>query len=505
MRRLRYIAAVLVCVLFFPVSFAFAQQAHLTLFYTSDTHGHVIADADTLGMDLIRGVYKSTPNALLLDAGDYLFGTPHATLSRGKDIIDLMKITGYFAAAVGNHEFDYGRQTLERRKEEAESPPQPMRMLAANILRENGEPLFSPEASITVDGVKLCLFGLTTEATPIRTRPDNVAGLRFTGALDAAKAMAAKQRAEGCDVIIALSHVGSEKGETVTSLDLARELPEIDIIIDGHSHVTLEQKNDAGKLLVSPGAHGKFLGRLDIRFDKAEKKITAMTNALLDAGKLQTYTPDPAVADALALLAQKSERIHADKLASLATDLAGNHAFVRTREADLGSLCADALRVACGTELALINSGAIRDGLKKGQVSRGDIFIALPYRDKTVRVRVTGEELRRILEHGFAALPEAAGTFPQVSGLIVRVDTQKPAGARVVSLHLENGAQVVPEQEYSLTTNGFVASGGDGYPVFPDKEKTVMDFTLQEAVENYLIQCGTDGYGQESPRRILLQ
>ena len=108
------------------------EGADIVIFYTSDTHGHIASDAETIGLDLISGIKSQTPYALLLDAGDFLMGTPLATQDKGKQVVGFMKKAGYFAAAVGNHEFDYGLEELLYRKQEAESGPEPMRLLSAN-------------------------------------------------------------------------------------------------------------------------------------------------------------------------------------------------------------------------------------------------------------------------------------------------------------------------------------------------------------------------------------
>lgn len=481
---------------------AFAEESGISIFYTTDTHGHVVSDADTIGLDMVAGIVKASPNAVLVDAGDYLMGAPLAAMSRGKDVVALMKQAGYFAAAVGNHEFDYGPDVLMLRKTEAEAEPGAIRLIAANIREKDGEPLFQPETDTTIDGVRICFFGLTTQGTKYMVTPRYIEGISFDDVEDTARRLAAKQRAEGCGIVVALSHVGSRKERFATSRELAR-VPGIDVVIDGHSHVVVDEKAENGAMLVSSGAHGKHLGRLDIRYDKAEGKITKISNTLLSPADTTAYEPDKELTQTINAMVARQDKALAQVVGNAAADFPGDKKLMRTSETALGDMLADAARKAYSADIALLNAGGLREGLTKGPVNLKDIISIIPYRDQAVMVRVTGKELASLLEFGFSKLPEPSGAFPQVSGISVRVAPHNAPGSRVLSVCLENGDEIDPDREYLLVTSDYVAKGGDGYPILAGKNLLEAGKSLQQAAIDFFGSDDGSAYADGPAGRIV--
>jgi 2',3'-cyclic-nucleotide 2'-phosphodiesterase (5'-nucleotidase family) len=171
-------------------------------------------------------------------------------------------------------------------------------------------------------------------------------------------------------------------------------------------------------------------------------------------------------------------------------------ATVRTREAAIGNLVADAMRASTHAEAAVTNGGGIRGGKlypPGSALTAGDILLELPFDNRIVTIDITGAELARALENGLSQLPNASGRFPQISGLTIEADVSRPAGNRILSIKV--GAAPLDEAKtYRIATNDFMMRGGDGYTMFRDAKPLLSPVDaplLPHAVIAYLKQLGT--------------
>lgn len=481
------------------------DTADLVIFYTSDAHGYIVSDERAIGLDRVAAIKNSVPGSLLVDAGDFLHGQPLATLSQGRDVVRLMKKAGYFAAAAGNHEFAYLLEVLKKRSREAQAPPDSMVILSANVRQEDGSLLLPPEASLDLRGVRVCLFGLTTNTTPSQARASSVRGLRFDDPIATAKDVSQAQRARGCQVIVALSHLGSDPAYPDNSRELAVRAPAVDVIIDGHSHKVVDEKIGPARVLVSPGAHGEHVGRLDIRYDREGGRITDISNTLLDVRDAGAWPPEPALEAELTAMRNALDERLSLVVGNVRSELPGGHRAARDRETALGCFSADALRAAYGDDFALVNGGGLRAGIQKGEVTRGQILAALPFNDLVISLEVTGQEMLDLLEHGFSYLPAKNGAFPQLSGLSVRLKADNPPGKRVLSATLADGSPLDPGRSYTLSTNAFLADGGDGYPHLAAKAKRKSFMFVDEALIQFIQRHDSSGYVDGKATRIFFE
>jgi len=447
--------------------------AEIVLLHTNDTHGRVAGnDMDIIGIDRIAAIHAGLPNSILLDAGDALHGLPIATLLRGADIVSLMGEAGYAAMAVGNHEFNYGWARLRELRDMADFP-----FLASNIQKDAAF-LLDDTAIIEVDGVKVGLFGLTTEGALHSTMPAYVEGLVFEDAVAAAKAKAADLRGKGAQVVVALCHLGCVpcEGGTLTP-ELAQAVPGIDVIIDGHSHTVLEQgMMESGVLIAQAGDNGKYLGKVTIALE--DGKITAKAASLIGFEEARATAPDEAVAARLAAILAEQEAILKEAVGESGAAMSAARApGVRTQEMPLGNLVADAYREAADVDIAVANGGDIRADLKSGTVTKGDIISVLPFGNTLMVKTVTPAQLRAALENGVSGIvldPNGAvdyeqspqGRFLQVSGFRLSYDPAAPVGARVVSITLDDGTELSLEDnetQLRLAGTNYVMTGGDSY------------------------------------------
>ena len=263
--------------------FAAADPVTVTVFTTNDIHGTVAGDG-IVGMAQAAAMKASTENALLIDAGDATQGATFATVSQGKDVIEVMNAAGYDAMAAGNHEFDYGTEQLLANVEAADFP-----ILSANVTI-NGNALLEPSAVVEAGGKKIGLIGLTTTSTLQTANPSKLNGVAFTDEVAAAKAQIAALK-DDTDTIIIVSHLGDNASAvSCTSAALLDalapdELAEISAVIDGHSH-TVEQTEYKGVALIQTGVNFTGIGKLTLTFDgdvSAEAEV-------LDAAQASAYT-----------------------------------------------------------------------------------------------------------------------------------------------------------------------------------------------------------------------
>ena len=219
-------------------------------------------------------------------------------------------------------------------------------------------------------------------------------------------------------------------------------------------------------------------------------------------------TPDPEVAALVTSFEQELGKELDVPLGTTAVELDSRNATVRTREAAIGNLIADAMRASTHADVAVMNGGGIRAGRVYAPgtaITRRDILAELPFGNRLVTIDITGAELKRALESGLAQLPNASGRFPQVSGLTIEADTSRPAGSRIVSINV-GGAPLDERRTYRVATNDFLMRGGDGYDWF-DGGKALLPPAdlplLTNDVMVYVRRLGTVRTGVEG--RIVLR
>ena len=496
---------------------------HIVILHTNDVHGGIAGYAKLAAVK--ESYTASGAYTLLVDAGDYIQGDPTVSASQGKTAIELMNSTGYDAATVGNHEFDYGYANLKTISAQANFP-----ILAANV-QYNGATAFDSHTIFTAaNGKKIGVFGLETPETATKAHPAKIQGVTFVGGQDMMKLAQTEVdtlKAAGCDYVICLGHLGIDAESTGNrSIDVLNAVTGIDVFIDGHSHSTLDQikaaTNGTGKVgkayLTSTGTKLANVGVVDI----APDGIITTSNVPLD-----TLTAENA--DTAAVIQRIQQQIDADYGAVFAqseVQLNGEKAQVRTGETNLGDLITDAMLWQAGTlgekvDAAVNNGGGIRASLSVGGLTKKDINTVLPFGNTLYLVKLTGAQLLEALEASTCSLPESIGAFPQVSGIEYTVNTGakfsstenypgstygKPNAVNRVTIQSVGGAAFDPAETYTIVTNDFLGAGGDTYYTF--KSSPVGYDTgvpLDEVLMDYITaQCkGTitkAAYGQTAGR-----
>lgn len=458
----------------------------ITILHTNDIHSRVEESKEGIGYAKLSTMIKqqkaANPNTLVLDAGDTFHGQTIANLERGESIVKIMNSIGFDAMEPGNHDFNYGSDRLVELSGKAQFP-----IISANVKKADGSRLLKPYIIKEVAGVKVGIFGLTTPETVFKTHPNNVKGLTFANPVTEAKAMVAELQGKA-DVIIALAHLGIDKSSVDTSIKVAEQVPGIDVIIDGHSHSTLEKGMTVGGVLIAQtGEYSKNIGKVDLTLEGT--KIKSKSASLISKAATDSISADPAVDKIVSDIKKGQDSLLSQVVGSTAEKLIGEREVVRIGESNLGHLITDAMLDETGADIALTNGGGIRASIDAGPITKGQVITVLPFGNYIQTKKVKGSDIVAALELGVSSYPEPLGGFPHVGGITFTMDAGKPAGNRVSDVKVK-GQPIQPDQSYVLATNDFMAAGGDQYTMFKDYP-LMNDFSsLEESVIAYLQKKG---------------
>ncbi len=500
-RIARFSPALLVLSLLLSSGPARAEEARVTILHTTDVHGSLLPWDDLRQHPVDRGLAKVATlvksvraeglPVLLLDAGDATSGSPLVSVwhrdpaGEPEPVTRAMNAMGYDAMAVGNHEFDYGPEVLERTRAAASFP-----WLAANVVRDDGAEAFAPHlVRLTANGVRVGVFALATPAVPQLVDSTQCAGYRFLEPVEIAKHEVKRLREnERCDVVIALVHAGLEKDPRTGELRqgdapnenfgwrLAHEVPGIDVVILGHTHQDVPYARVDGAVLTQAGHHAGSLGRIDLTLerdtDASPWKLTGRRTSLVAV--TDSVATDFALADTLAGYAART-RAALDEVVGTA---AGTFQAHGGRYADNGllRLLQAAQLEATGADVSLGNLFDASQRFGPGPVTRRDLMRLSPYENTLVAVEMSGADLKAALEqsagifqdytyeNGRALTRPGAplGNFDMPMGVTCDVDLTRPAGERIVNLAWK-GAPLEPGQKLRVAVNGYRAAGGGDY------------------------------------------
>ena len=483
-------------------------EACALIFSTNDTHGRLLpaeqswSDGRPVGGSAALAAYvarerSSTPECPLfvVSGGDIMQGTPISNFTDGRSTIEAMNGIGYDAAAIGNHEFDWGVDVLVERVADAD-----FAMLGANIyLRDTDRhpEWVRPWAIVERDGIRVGFIGLTTPSTPVVARPSLVADFDFRPISDALDRYIPEVRAAGADFVVAVMHegafcddgagnapggnaaAGSAPGAACqgSALDaLAATTERFDYAVTGHTHSRVETEVRGVPVIQSYAnttAYG--LGRID---RSAEGAVSAHRLGIRQVWA-DEIAPDP---DVERLVASYSAEIAA-LVDRVIVDLPEALSAPRDGDFPLGRIVADAQRHASAADVALMNNGGIRRSLPAGPVTFADLFELQPFNNMLVRHTMTGAQLLRTLEYSV----RDGDVDLHASGIVVRYDPAAPDGERILDVTLDDGSPLMPEGLYVVTANDFIATGGGGYATFAEAEVIdPMEVADLEALVAYL-------------------
>ena len=400
---------------------------------------------------------------LFCHAGDAFSPSLYSGFDQGAHVVTLTNMVAPDAFTPGNHEFDFGPEVYFQRIAEANFP-----VFAANMRDANGRPLprHQDRKIFDLGGFRVGLVGVTLAEIPMQS---NAGDLKFAPVMETLAEQTALLRKEGAEFIVALTHTDRETDFKIIRSGL------VDLLLTGHIH-DLFVYWDERTAAVESSHDGNYVTAIDIYARRAPGRDGASRDgkpALQWSPGFRVHdtllvNPDPAMQARIDAFEGDLSKALDVALATLGAGLDTRAAAVRYREASGGDLIADAIRAMSGADVAIINGGSIRGNRiypAGATLTRRDVLTELPFGNRTVVVRVSGETLLAALENGFSRLDARAGRFPQVSGIRVAVDLARPVGRRVTEASVA-GKPLDPAAMYVVAINDYMLRGGDGYGVF---------------------------------------
>jgi len=408
-------------------------EAHIVIFHSNDVHGKIDNFAKVAA--IIKTERKSSTDVFFFSAGDNFAGDPVIDRADppGGPMMELLDRLGLDVLCLGNHEFDYGLEIL--RKFPARIPT-----VSANIEAPPGVlPALRPWVVLkTKAGIKIVVFGLIQiepgNGLP-STHPDRIKELRFSKPL--ARALEMKKLRASSQVLIGLTHLGHEQ-----DLLLAGEMPEIDVIIGGHSHTRVNPAESVnGVLVAQAGSDNAYLGRIDLLVMNG--RVVEKKGRLIDLNLVKDE--DETIKAIITKIYRNPEL--ARVIAKAPLEIGGKNA--------LGSLMTDAIRKAHGLDIAFQNNGGIRLNRLPLDITLKDVYTLEPFGNQIVEIIMTPAEIRSLIKNSWEKKNDID---LQVSGMTYTVRADSANRIKDIKLNNPDGSPLAEDRTYKVGLSSFIAS-----------------------------------------------
>ena len=479
------------------------DRVQITILGTTDLHGNILPidyytnKSDNRGIakiaTLIKRVRKEQPNVLLIDSGDTIQGSPLESFHGRKNnqptdpMMLMMNSLNYDAMAVGNHEYNFGLKVLEKARSEAKFP-----WLSANTYdKAKQQPHYKPYIVKEVAGVKIGILGLTTPGVPNWDSPPNYAGLEFHEPVaEARKWVPILREQEKADVVVIAMHMGL--GEDLrtgdvspgqiphenSAIDIAQNVPGVDVIFMGHTHRDVPSLYINGVLLTQANHWGRHLARADLYLQRAGSGWRMYAKSARTIPSDDRVEPDPEVVKLAEPYDQETQGWLSRVIGESAEELTAREA--RFRDTAILDLIQKVQLEAGKADVSMVASFNSEARIAKGPVSVRDIAGLYVYENTLAVLEVTGQQLKDALEHSakyFKAYEPGktprdlinekipAFNFDIAEGVTYDLDISKPVGQRIQNLRFR-GQPLAPTRKLRLATNNYRVNGGGGYDMY---------------------------------------
>ncbi len=386
MRRcsLLFFAAIVLC-------FAQEKVRQLSILHVNDLHARLLPDSHNQGgfaqvATVLRRERASCDHCLTVNAGDLVQGTPVSTLFKGSPVYEIANLFGFDVSTLGNHEFDYGWKQTRHFLEIAKFPA-----VTANIVDGDGNLLTpAPYLIKEVNGIRVAVIGVVMgNLITAYTTPDLTGPWKPLPVVETVRKYAREVR-DRSDLTIVLGHINPAERHAIL-----REVPEVDITLVGHIHVTNEEGYD-GRIAVEGNAYGTEIGRLDLEVDVAHRKLVwwKETRLKVDAGSVD------AAPDVLALVKRWEAKV------SAAVDVKIGESKREIADAALKKLIERAMLDEMHANFAWMNQGGVRDRIPRGVVLARNVWNIMPFDNRIAVARIKGSQISAALRRGRAVNPD---------------------------------------------------------------------------------------------------
>ncbi|WP_348945918.1 bifunctional metallophosphatase/5'-nucleotidase [Chitinibacter sp. FCG-7] len=464
----------------------------------------------------IKTLKAKNPNNIVVSAGDLIGASPLiSALFHDEPTIEAMNELGLELNAVGNHEFDDGRDEVLRMQNGGCHPTDgckggatftgaKFKFLAANVIdTASGKTLFPAYQTKTFGGVPVAFIGMTLKNTPQIVTPSGVAGLSFKDEADTVNALVPELKKQGIESIVVLVHEGATqggglnecKGVSGAIVDIVKRLdPAVDAVVSGHTHQAYNCQIN-GKLVTSANQYGRVISEIDLTIDpKTRDIIKSSAKNIVVSNDVAKDSIQTAIITKYDNLVKPLENRIVGKLAG-----ALSKTLNTAGESSLGNVIADSQLAATspaklgGAQIALMNPGGVRADLTpdaSGNVTYGQLFTVQPFGNTLVSMTVTGADLIELLEQQFTGYSNNQ-PFDRVlhvsTGFSYSYDRTQPAGQRVLrNTVMLNGSLISAVMTYRITVNNYLATGGDAFTVLTKGTNILGGAQDVDAFEAYI-------------------
>jgi 5'-nucleotidase len=461
---------------------------------------------------LVRELRTGHSNNVFVAAGDLIGASPFlSAMFHDEPTIEALSLMGLELAAVGNHEFDEGRDELLRMQNGGCHPvdkcqgPHPFAgamfhyLAASTIDTATGKPILPPYEIKTFDGIPVGFIGLTLKGTAGIVSPTGIAGLEFRDEADTVNALVPELKARGVEAIVVLIHEGGWPtgdynecpGISGPIVDIVRKLDKaVDVVVSGHTHRAYTCEID-GRLVTSGDKYGTVVTAIDLKLDRKTRDVVSAQaeNVIVRTG---VYAPDP---EQTALI-EAYEKVSGP----IANRVSGAVTATLSRlpneagESVLGDIVADAQLAATraentgGAVIAFTNPGGVRSDIVQkpgGAVSYADVFAAQPFRNQLVTLTLSGAGIKAMLEQQWLD-PKRPRILHPSKGFAYTWDNAAAFGSHVRADKMTlNGAPIDPAKSYRITVNNYLAVGGDGFVALKEGTNTQFGIYDVDALDAY--------------------
>ena len=494
----------------FSIAFASCQDnpvRTITIVHSNDTHSQIepyTKDGKSYGgiverAAIIEMLREEDPSLLYFDAGDIVQGSPYFNIYKGELEASAMNRIGVDAATLGNHEFDNGMADLAQMLETGKYP---IVLCNYDCADTPIAPYIKRKMTIERNGIKIGLTGVSCDPEGL-IFSRNWAGITYTDPSEEANKVAAELKAEGCDLVVLLSHVGYENQDSIGARKIALNSKDIDIIIGGHSHTNIEEgvilNNLEGKPVYITQTAGKSypMGRVQIEMqrtsflsNKYEIKIVKIDKLHPENYDVSAYSQDMA----------EFIKPYQDNIQEKMGAVIGHSSVTMQRKRPqslLGNFTADALRIMGEKytdekmDVGIMNVGGLRADLDKGDITIGSFFRIYPFENTFLILKLKGEYLEQVIKAIGGKGLEA------ISGMDVTMQTVNDK-TQVVKM-LVGGKPIDPNKIYNIATIDYLAEGNDGMTALTYAEETInTGILLRDVMIEYVQDMTEQGKPIES-------
>ncbi|MCX7694642.1 MAG: 5'-nucleotidase C-terminal domain-containing protein [Caloramator sp.] len=474
---------------------------------TSDVHGNVLnidyatgkPPVDSKGLEIgqglakvstyVKNLRKQNSNVMLIDNGDTIQGTPLVYYYNMIDKIaeyPMMKVMGamgYDAWILGNHEYNYGLETLNRII--ADAKKNNIEVLSANTYKENGENFVKPYIikSFNLDGkeVKVAVIGLTTKTIPSWESPQNYQGLEFRDLVEEAKKWVKEVKEKGANVVIVSAHSGEEKSSDIIPENqikaIAQNVSGIDVIVAGHAHSLISQnvyKNPEGKdvIVTEPGKWAQYVSQIDIYVNQDGTYYVSAKNIKMDS----KVEEDQDIVNLIKPYQDKTMEYIKTVVGKATGEFTGLNQTVEPTA--IMELINKVQKEAAGTQLSIAAPLSSKAYIPKGDVTIQDIMSVYVYENFLYGIKMTGKQLKDWLEWSARYYKQVQNptdkiekdpvlnipdyNLDQLYGATYDIDLTEPVGNRIKNLKY-NGKPIKDTDVFTVAINNYRYNGGGGF------------------------------------------